>query len=101
MGKKTPRPPAKVAGDNTWRRRAACRGQDPVLFFGPEGEKTTAAIVREQQAVAFCQRYCQVEQACLEWALELNEKGVWGATTEEQRKSLKRRRARAGASTAV
>lgn len=35
---------------------------------------------------------CPVRQACLEYALTWGEQGVWGGMTEDERKSLSRRR---------
>ncbi|WP_433520085.1 WhiB family transcriptional regulator (plasmid) [Nonomuraea sp. CA-143628] len=86
----------KPRGSNGWRWHAACRGEDPVLFFGREGEKSSAAPAREAKATAFCKAYCQVIDECLDWALTAGEIGVWGGTTKEQRKSLKRRQQRSG-----
>ncbi len=35
---------------------------------------------------------CHVSEECLEFALETNERtGIWGGTTEEERKSLRRK----------
>lgn len=84
-----------------WTDRASCQGEDLVLFFGPDGEKAVQAIVREQRAIAFCERYCRVRQACLDWALALGETGVWGGTNDDQRKAIKRRKQRAAARAAV
>ncbi|MFI7114014.1 WhiB family transcriptional regulator [Nonomuraea sp. NPDC050227] len=85
----------KAGSGNGWRQRAACRDVDPVLFFGPAGEKAVSAYIRETEAVAFCNANCPVISQCLEWALQLGEAGVWGATTEDERKALKRRQQRA------
>ncbi|MER6575775.1 WhiB family transcriptional regulator [Nonomuraea sp. NPDC001023] len=87
--------PDKGGIGNGWRFHAACRDVDPVLFFGPPGEKAVDAPAREAKAVAFCNASCSVISECLEWALQLGEAGVWGATTEDERKALKRRQQRA------
>jgi WhiB family redox-sensing transcriptional regulator len=35
---------------------------------------------------------CPVAEPCLEYALETNQRaGIWGGTTEEERKSLRRK----------
>lgn len=74
-----------------WRDHAACRGQDPDLFF-PIGT-TGPAPAQLEQARAVCRR-CPVQERCLEWALETDQTiGVWGGTTESERRALKRRRA--------
>lgn len=77
---------------DTWRSRAACRNLDPDLFF-PVGE-TGDALEQVEAAKAVC-RVCPVQQECLEYALAANEQaGIWGGTTEAERRSIRRRRAR-------
>lgn len=75
-----------------WRDKAACRDEDPELFF-PVGT-TGPAILQIQEAKAVC-RVCPSQGACLEWALGSGqEAGVWGGQDEDQRRALKRRAAR-------
>jgi WhiB family redox-sensing transcriptional regulator len=83
-----------------WRHRAACRAEDPELFF-PVGTTGPAALQIEE-AKAVCRRCPAIEQ-CLNWALTSGqEHGVWGATDEDERRSIKRRAARRrGRSTAA
>ena len=77
----------------TWRDHAACLEEDPELFF-PIGN-TGPAILQIEEAKAVCRR-CEVAEACLKWAVESGQDaGVWGALSEEERRSLKRRNARA------
>lgn len=66
---------------------AACRGKDPGLFFGPDGERHGRTQARrEAQARAVC-KGCPVRVACLRWALDNNVPfGVWGGLTEMQRR---------------
>ena len=76
-----------------WRSDAACRRTDPDLFF-PVGT-TGPALVQIEAAKAVC-RSCPVQEPCLEFALTTNQdSGVWGATSEEERRSLRRLRRRA------
>ncbi|WP_182354511.1 WhiB family transcriptional regulator [Flaviflexus huanghaiensis] len=76
-----------------WRHRAACLTEDPELFF-PIGN-SGPAIAQVEQAKAVCLR-CEVRDTCLKWALETGQDaGVWGGMSEEERRSLKRRNARA------
>lgn len=76
-----------------WRHRAACLTEDPELFF-PIGN-SGPALAQGEQAKAVCQR-CEVRDVCLKWALETGQDaGVWGGMSEEERRSLKRRTARA------
>jgi WhiB family redox-sensing transcriptional regulator len=74
-----------------WREQAACRHEDPDLFF-PIGT-TGPALVQQEQAKAVCRR-CPVQGQCLEWALDTGQTiGVWGGTGENERRTLKRRAA--------
>src|SRR5699024_12121480 len=73
--------------------RAECLNHDPELFF-PIGN-TGPAITQIQEAKAVCQK-CDVMTACLKFALESGQdSGVWGGLSEDERRSLKRRNARA------
>ncbi|MFG2515888.1 WhiB family transcriptional regulator [Streptomyces sp. NPDC048584] len=74
---------------DNWRRRAACRTEDPDLFF-PIGT-SGPALTQAEQAKAVCRR-CPVREQCLEWALGTGQSiGVWGGTDETERRALKRR----------
>lgn len=71
-----------------WRIKASCRSVDPALFF-PIGT-TGAALDQIEQAKAVC-RSCEAQSACLEFALSTNqESGVWGGTSEEERRKLRK-----------
>src|SRR6478672_3239159 len=81
--------------DMDWRHRAICRDEDPELFF-PIGN-TGPALLQIEQAKAVCRR-CPVISQCLAWALESGQDaGVWGGLSEDERRALKRRNARARA----
>lgn len=72
-----------------WRHRAACRDEDPELFF-PIGN-TGPALLQIEEARAVCRR-CEVVDACLAWAIESGQDaGVWGGLSEDERRALKRR----------
>jgi WhiB family redox-sensing transcriptional regulator len=76
-----------------WRHAAACRNEDPELFF-PIGN-TGPALLQIDEAKAVC-RQCSVTDACLQWALETaQEAGVWGGLSEDERRLLRRRSVRA------
>jgi WhiB family redox-sensing transcriptional regulator len=78
-----------------WRHRAICRDEDPELFF-PIGN-SGPALLQIAEAKAVCQR-CPVTSECLGWAIETGQDaGVWGGMSEDERRALKRRRARARA----
>ncbi len=71
-----------------WRAQALCRDTDPELFF-PIGT-TGAALVQIEQARAVC-RQCPVQADCLDFALTTNQdSGIWGGTSEEERRVLRR-----------
>ena len=68
-----------------WRLAALCAQADPEAFFPEKGESSRAAL-------AICLR-CPVRRECLAFALEHDERyGVWGGTTEMQRRELRRQR---------
>ncbi len=78
-----------------WRHNAACRDEDPELFF-PIGN-TGPALAQIEEARAVCKR-CDVINDCLQWALSHGQDaGVWGGLSEDERRTLKRRNARARA----
>ncbi|MET9097150.1 WhiB family transcriptional regulator [Streptomyces cyaneofuscatus] len=77
-----------------WRHRSACKERDidPELFF-PIGT-TGPAVIQIQEAKAVCNT-CPVQPACLRSALQAGvDDGVWGGLSEDERRALKRRRAR-------
>ena len=78
-----------------WTERAACRepGIDPELFF-PAGETGLAARQQVAAAKEVCAR-CPVTDLCRDWAVRAGEpEGIWGGTTPEERRRLRRRRLR-------
>jgi WhiB family redox-sensing transcriptional regulator len=75
------------AGDTDWRDHAACRDVDPDLFFpiGTMGE----SLLQIEEAKQICQA-CPVCGPCLRWAVDSGSAGVWGGTTEDERRILRR-----------
>ena len=72
-----------------WRDQALCRDTDPDLFF-PVGT-TGPALEQIAAAREVCQQ-CEAQAPCLEFALATNqESGVWGGTSEEERRALRKR----------
>jgi WhiB family transcriptional regulator, redox-sensing transcriptional regulator len=66
-----------------WQERAACFGVEPDVFFPVSEEEAGPAL-------AFC-GVCRIREECLSWALKNGERyGVWGGTTEQQRRRLQR-----------
>ncbi|MDO4791476.1 MAG: WhiB family transcriptional regulator [Buchananella hordeovulneris] len=76
-----------------WRSSAACLNLDPELFF-PVGN-TGSAVAQIEAAKSVCAQ-CKVQSTCLDWALSNGQDfGVWGGKSEDERRSIKRRAARA------
>jgi WhiB family transcriptional regulator, redox-sensing transcriptional regulator len=81
-----------VTAEADWRELSACQQEDPDLFFPlvPAGP----GLVQTERAKAVCAR-CQVRAACLRFAMEtVQDHGVWGGTSEEERRALRRARNR-------
>lgn len=71
-----------------WRHRAACRDEDPELFF-PVSDMGPGAKQAEN-AKSVCAR-CPVRSECLAYALRNGlDYGVFGGTTERERRALTR-----------
>lgn len=70
--------------ENDWHPKAACRGHDPDLWFGWEGESINAREAREQEAKRICAT-CPVRTQCLTHALTYPEAyGIWGGLNEHE-----------------
>jgi WhiB family redox-sensing transcriptional regulator len=88
---------ARGSSESDWRHRAICRDEDPELFF-PVGT-SGPALMQIAEAKSVCRR-CPVVSECLQWALEAGQdSGVWGGLSENERRALKRHRARRRAHT--
>lgn len=79
----TPAAPVPAAG-TTWKADGLCAQTDPEAFF-PELGHTAAPARRVCLA-------CPVRVECLEYAIDHGERGIWGGTTENQRKAIRRAR---------
>ena len=82
-----------------WRTLAACRNLDTEIFF-PVGVGDEAL---EQTALArtICAA-CPAREACLEFAIRtLQDHGIWGGHTEDERRVIRRRRRAAARRRAV
>lgn len=81
----------KDSGD--WRHDAACRDEDPELFFPPTGDSHPARLQTEE-AKAFCKK-CPVIDECLTFSIDNSqEAGVWGGLSEKERQRMKRKNIR-------
>lgn len=84
-------PRLRPGPDRAWVTGAAC-GDKPGHWWFPEGDSTPPEAA---EALAVCTT-CPVRVACLNHALDHHEEGIWGGTTERDRRSIRRRR-RSGA----
>jgi WhiB family transcriptional regulator, redox-sensing transcriptional regulator len=78
------------SGHAPWMTEAACRSEDPELFFPiSAGDASTDQI---RQATSICHR-CPVRAECLRYALINNVRhGIWGGRTEQERLAMTRAR---------
>jgi WhiB family redox-sensing transcriptional regulator len=94
--------PARAVSTGALEQRvhagARCRGTDPDAFYpavGTSGAEVTDTYARAERAHAraLCAG-CPVTAACLELALRIPAglHGIWGATTERDRRAILRRR---------
>ncbi|MEV7804964.1 WhiB family transcriptional regulator [Microbispora sp. NPDC088329] len=71
--------------DAEWMAQALCAETDPEAFFPDEGQRPDAGK-------KICRR-CEVRAECLAYALDHDETGVWGGTTEKERRRMRARQA--------
>ncbi len=74
------------AVDLSWRTQAACltAGLPTGLFFPPRGDWKSLASARQ-----VCSG-CPVRTDCRDFAVRTRQHGVWGGTTEKERRRLRR-----------
>lgn len=78
--------PRPVNDDAAWEVLALCAQTDPEAFFPEKGEKG-------QNGKDICAR-CEVTAACLQYALDNDERfGIYGGLSPQERKTLKRQSA--------
>jgi len=65
--------------ETTWMSWAICPETDPTLF---DSTNNTGAIRKAKRICA----NCPVRDECLEWAIERDERGIWGGLTEPERR---------------
>ena len=78
-----------MSGYEDWRQRAACRDEDPELFFPLSDIGPGAHQVARAKTV--CAR-CPVRAECLDYAVANGlDHGIFGGATESERRTLRRR----------
>jgi WhiB family redox-sensing transcriptional regulator len=72
-----------------WLSEAACRTENPELFF-PSGDSALVGLA-VMRAKEVC-RGCSVVVECLTFALDTEQRvGVWGGLSEDERRHTRRR----------
>lgn len=66
---------------------ASCATADPDAFFPERGSHSFSNVYAKR----ICST-CPYKSPCLEWAIENEEMGIWGGTTENERRSMRRMR---------
>lgn len=70
-------------GELAWQADALCAQTDPEAFFPEKGGST-------RDAKRVCNE-CPVREACLEYAMENDERfGIWGGLSERERRRLRK-----------
>ena len=65
--------------------QAACRDEDPGLFYDNDHERPEARVSRTASAKDICKR-CDVRKECLDTAMHNDEAyGIWGGHTAPER----------------
>jgi WhiB family transcriptional regulator, redox-sensing transcriptional regulator len=78
---------------SSWWSQAACQSADPELFFPISALDASAPDIARAKAI--CSR-CGVRPQCLAHAMESGPlQGIWGGTTEDDRRRLRGRATRA------
>lgn len=69
--------------------RRNCRGRGTWLFFPLDGGSSYPDLDRARRICAAC----PIAEGCLEWALVHREEyGIWGGTTERERRRIRSER---------
>ncbi|OSP28098.1 MULTISPECIES: WhiB family transcriptional regulator [unclassified Streptomyces] len=77
-----------------WRDRGLCLREDPDLFFPIGSVSSGQVVVQTDEAKSVCRR-CPVTEQCLAWAVLAGPvEGIWGGTTEGERRAARRRAVR-------
>lgn len=72
-----------------WMQEGSCR--NTTIFIVLADTKS-----EKEQSKKVC-RDCTVKSECLDYALANNEQGIWGGTTDKDRRNIKRQRSLQGA----
>ena len=70
---------SKIQDDLAWQEDAACKQYHPEIFTGDRPSKAVYGPICNS---------CPVRSICLETAIANKEIGIWGGTTEAERRNL-------------
>jgi WhiB family redox-sensing transcriptional regulator len=73
--------------EKEWLEYANCKSADTRVFFILREDKDQRQ--RRAAAYAIC-KVCPVQRECLEYAIVNNEVGIWGGTSERDRRLMRR-----------
>jgi WhiB family redox-sensing transcriptional regulator len=93
----------KIAMQPDWHEDALCFSEEALAYAGitadhfhPSLETGAKFEWLEEQAKAVCNSPCPIKDECLDYALNIGEtlaQGVFGGTTEKERRAMRRRSA--------
>jgi WhiB family redox-sensing transcriptional regulator len=70
---------------------AACRNENPNLFFGPDDERGSRKERRIRAAKTVCAN-CPLALVCARWAVDTRQEfGLWGGLSEDDRRAIWRK----------
>jgi WhiB family transcriptional regulator, redox-sensing transcriptional regulator len=78
-----------MAEHQDWREQGACLSANPDLFFPISSRGASAGQIARAKGIC---AGCPVREPCLSFALSTQQQfGIWGGTTEDERKKMRRR----------
>ena len=84
---------AMTTAISSWWEQAACQSADPDFFFPLSGSGAGHSEIASAKAICAS---CSIQPRCLEYALDTRQEyGVWGGASEDERRVIAVRRARA------
>jgi WhiB family redox-sensing transcriptional regulator len=75
--------------DLQWRHRGACNRMSPELFYISSDTNPQHARNQNQSAREVCGS-CDVRDECFDWGIKHEKYGVWGGTSESERRNIRR-----------
>lgn len=69
-----------------WMAHGACLREDPGLFFPIAAGGASLRQVEKGRAICRC---CPVRVTCLSYAVETGQHGIWGGTTDDERRAMR------------